>query len=141
MKAGAAAVLFDDAAKKSIYAYSGGIPRLINLSASRSMMAAFVDGSRQIRGKHADQAILHLQDAPHPAAKRLSHGAIAAIAAGVVLVVLIAVFGFRPNLSGTFGGAPSSPSTTQMASQPLSQPVVGAAERFRPDPRDRHRQG
>lgn len=128
MKAGAAAVLFDEAAKKSIYAYSGGIPRLINLSASRSMMAAFVDGSRQVRGKHADQAILHLQDAPHPAAKRLSHGAIAAIAAGIVLVSLVAVFGFRQNLSGTPVAAPSPPATAQASPQPAAGPATGSAQ-------------
>ena len=118
MKTGTAAILFDEAAKKSIYAYSGGIPRLINLSASRAMMAAFVDGSRQVRGKHADQAILHLQDAPHPAAKRFSRGAIAAVAAGVMMAGLVGIAGFRLNLSGHPGGAPSSPATAQTASQP-----------------------
>lgn len=52
MKAGHGPVFFELKAKKLIHSYSKGTPRLINLLSSRAMMAAYVDGSRNIKDKH-----------------------------------------------------------------------------------------
>lgn len=62
IKAGKGSVIFEEKVKKQIYKFSTGIPRLINLIASRAMMAAYLDGSRNIKKRHIKQAIEHLSD-------------------------------------------------------------------------------
>ena len=89
IKAGRGAVNFDDDAKKAIYAMSKGIPRLINIIASRALMAAFVSGSGVIKKDHVRYAIEHLADARTPRGylRLAGYGAL-----GVILIVAI-VFG------------------------------------------------
>ena len=52
MKAGKGLPAFDEDAKNLIFKYSKGIPRLINVVSSRSLMAAYVDGSTDIKKHH-----------------------------------------------------------------------------------------
>jgi general secretion pathway protein A len=83
IKAGKGAVNFDDDAKKAIYTMSKGIPRLINIVASRALMAAFVSGSGVIKKNHVKYAIEHLADA------RTSKGYLRFAGYGVLGVILI----------------------------------------------------
>jgi len=46
-----AGVYFDTEALEAIHRFSGGIPRLINLIASRSLMAAFLEKSSTVQGR------------------------------------------------------------------------------------------
>ncbi|HAA04197.1 MAG TPA: general secretion pathway protein, partial [Syntrophobacteraceae bacterium] len=62
VKAGKGTTIFDTRANKAIYRFSRGIPRLINLIASRAMMVAFIDSSHQIRKEHVRLAIRHVAD-------------------------------------------------------------------------------
>jgi general secretion pathway protein A len=89
IKAGRGAVNFDDDAKRAIYAMSKGIPRLINIIASRALMAAFVSGSGVIKKDHVRYAIEHLADARTPRGylRLAGYGAL-----GVILIVAI-IFG------------------------------------------------
>jgi type II secretory pathway predicted ATPase ExeA len=87
IKAGQGAAIFNDKAKKAIYRYSRGIPRLINLVASRAMMVAFVDSSQAITKEHVQHAIQHVADASSSArswSKVLRYGL-----AGLLVVSLI----------------------------------------------------
>ena len=59
-KAGKGSVIFDDKAIKMIYKLSKGIPRLINLLSSRSLMAAYIDGGNFISRKHVEYSRQHL---------------------------------------------------------------------------------
>ncbi|MBA4416503.1 MAG: general secretion pathway protein [Syntrophus sp. (in: bacteria)] len=59
-KAGKGQTDFTDEAKKHIYRLSRGIPRLINLISSRSLMAAYIEGSLSIKRKHVEYAQQHL---------------------------------------------------------------------------------
>src|SRR5208283_4537850 len=52
IKAGKGSVLFEEKARRLLYKTSKGIPRLINLIASRAMMAAYLDVSRNVRKRH-----------------------------------------------------------------------------------------
>ena len=65
IKAGKGTVTFDDKAFEAIYKFSGGIPRLINLIASRAMMAAYVSTENYINKQHVLTAIKHISDI-HP---------------------------------------------------------------------------
>lgn len=60
MKAGKGSTVFTEGAKALIFGYSKGIPRLVNAVASRSLMAAFVDGTTDIEKRHVRYAIDHL---------------------------------------------------------------------------------
>ncbi len=60
IKAGKGSVLFEAKARRLLYKMSKGIPRLINLIASRAMMAAYLDVSRNVRKRHIIYATRHL---------------------------------------------------------------------------------
>jgi general secretion pathway protein A len=62
IKAGKGSVDFEEKARKLLYKTSKGIPRLINLIASRAMMAAYLDVSRNVRKRHIIYATRHLLD-------------------------------------------------------------------------------
>lgn len=52
IKAGAGAALLESRARKAIYRFSGGIPRMINIIASRAIMAAYLKGSPLVLKEH-----------------------------------------------------------------------------------------
>jgi general secretion pathway protein A len=56
-----AKVAFAESATKEIYAYSGGVPRLINLIADRALLAGLAVGASTIDRSVAKQAINNLQ--------------------------------------------------------------------------------
>ncbi len=56
-KAGSGNLQFKNTAIRKIYRFSGGIPRLINLIASRAIMAAFLKGDNIIRDFHVMTAV------------------------------------------------------------------------------------
>ncbi len=62
VKAGKGTANFDDKAFEAIYKFSGGVPRLINLIASRAMMAAYVNSEHDIKKQHVLTAIKHVSD-------------------------------------------------------------------------------
>jgi MSHA biogenesis protein MshM len=49
--------LFDRAAARLVHRYSGGIPRLINIVAHKSMLLAFGEGEQIVRPDHVSQAV------------------------------------------------------------------------------------
>ena len=48
--------LFSHAALRRLYASSGGIPRLVNILAHKSLMAAYGEGRQQVRAAHVRMA-------------------------------------------------------------------------------------
>lgn len=57
LKAGAhGSIIFDDAARALIFKISKGIPRLINLIASRALMASYIQGEHTVHPKQVDIA-------------------------------------------------------------------------------------
>ena len=55
IKGGNSSLLFNQKAKDLIYSLSGGIPRTINLLASRGLMSAFLDGSKEVFDTHVQK--------------------------------------------------------------------------------------
>ncbi len=55
-EAGGEKVKFTNSALSKIYRYSQGIPRIINILSSRALMAAFLENSAEVKGKHIDAA-------------------------------------------------------------------------------------
>ncbi len=85
-KAGRGNIEFRDSAIKTIYKYSGGTPRLINLIASRSIMTAWLKGERDIKDNHVKTALesLNIEGVKK---ERLRLGVLLSI-----LIVLIIIF-------------------------------------------------
>ncbi|MDD5245637.1 MAG: AAA family ATPase [Syntrophorhabdaceae bacterium] len=92
IKAGRGSVSFDDDAKKAIYSMSKGIPRLINIIASRALMAAFISGNGVIRKNHVQYAVDHLADATPSRGylKLAGYGVL-----GIILIVAILFSAFK----------------------------------------------
>lgn len=67
IKGGNSSLLYNQKAKDLIYEYSGGIPRTINLLASRGLMSAFLDGSKEVLEKHVEQGATDVLDTNVPA--------------------------------------------------------------------------
>jgi general secretion pathway protein A len=63
IKAGTGRATFTDESIKKIHRHSKGIPRLINLYASRALMAAYVEGTQYVGGRHVAYADKHLSSA------------------------------------------------------------------------------
>jgi general secretion pathway protein A len=91
IKAGKGTAAFSDAALREIHRQSAGVPRLINLFASRSLMAAYVDGARQVEKRHVGHAVKHLSfAAPATRARRVpSPRAASAFALIATLIFII----------------------------------------------------
>lgn len=74
IRGGNSSLLYNQKAKDLIYEYANGIPRTINLIASRGLMSAFLDGSREVLEKHVEQGASDVMDATpsEPFAKPVS---------------------------------------------------------------------
>jgi general secretion pathway protein A len=97
-RAGArAATLFDPAASQEIYRSSNGVPRLINLIASRSLMVGFLEGKPVVQQRQAVLAAKEVLQQERQAQKRNTMGMVQPwwmVVAGlvVVLVVVLVLF-------------------------------------------------
>ncbi len=66
IKGGNSSLLFNQKAKELIYNLSKGIPRTINLLASRGLMAAFLEKSNEVLEKHIEQGATDVMEATVP---------------------------------------------------------------------------
>jgi general secretion pathway protein A len=102
-KAGKGSVIFEDNAIKMIYKLSKGIPRLINLLSSRSLMAAYIEGSNFITRKHVDYARQHLSIGGAGGKNKTGLLRYSLIGATVAIVLLIALGVMRQSGIPTMG--------------------------------------
>ena len=63
IRAGNSSLFFNEKAKDLIFELSCGIPRTINLLASRGLMAAFLEGSREVLARHVEQGATDVMEA------------------------------------------------------------------------------
>ena len=87
IRGGNSSLLFNQKAKDLIFKLSLGVPRTINLLASRGLMSAFLEGSHEVFEKHIELGARDVMEAASPAtgAKPLRIGKAAAFAAAGVL--------------------------------------------------------
>lgn len=98
-RAGArAATLFDPTACEVIYRSSQGVPRLINLIASRSLMVAYLEGKPVVQARQAGIAaseIMRQEQQParlHRAGTRRRWWVVGAAAGVILLVIMLMLF-------------------------------------------------
>lgn len=87
IRGGNSSLLYNERARALIFEISGGIPRTINLLASRGLMAAFLEESREVLERHVRQGARDVMEmaASDSASGRPPMRRVAAIAAGVLL--------------------------------------------------------
>jgi general secretion pathway protein A len=119
-----------------IYAYSRGIPRVINLVCDRALTAAFSARAREVTSALVKAAVRNLEG-ESPRRRRgagLAHrltvgklGRVAATVAGVLLVGAVATAGYRSVWNpGTLHFLPRSVSSAPPAQQSTVSPSAGA---------------
>jgi hypothetical protein len=86
---------FEEDAKSLIYKYSKGIPRLINAVSSRALMAAYVDGSTDIKKHHIQYAVDHLTEREGRVGNWTRYGKYAAVIALAILIGVVGALVFR----------------------------------------------
>lgn len=114
IKAGRGNAVFEDAAKKRIHKITAGVPRLINMYASRSMMAAYLEGSRSITKKHVKLTEKHFGISQSAVRFKFAWVVVLAFAAAVV-----AAGSYRFYLS--YNEAKSSVTEAVYAETPIQQ--------------------
>ena len=89
IKGGNSSLLFNQKAKELIYNLSKGIPRTINLLASRGLMSAFLEGSHEVLEKHIEQGAADVMEATIPVHTRPAFPmrTAAVVAAGVFVAI------------------------------------------------------
>ena len=92
-----AGIKFDRSAYRQIYRYSGGIPRVINISCDRSLLTAFGLSQRKISGSIARTSIKELKSRGAKRKHDLIYGNKAIIIFAVLALILIGV-SYRQNL-------------------------------------------
>jgi general secretion pathway protein A len=118
VKAGKGTAIFDARANKAIYRFSRGIPRLINLVASRAMMVAFIDSSHQVHKEHVQLAIRHVTDEAAPRGNRhmiLRYGLIGAVLLALVTAGVLFYSRYHsgpPQLAASISRRPQLQATT-----------------------------
>ena len=96
IKGGNTSLLFNQKAKELIYNLSHGIPRTINLLASRGLMSAFLEGSYEVFEKHIEQGAADVLEAALPVRSKtpLPLRKMAYAAAAVVILAGAAALAF-----------------------------------------------
>lgn len=130
--AGRGNVQFSDKARRLIYNHSKGIPRLINVLCSRSMMTAFLQSSHEIKPEHVKIAINHLQKTDTPAKSKFPSKPFIVLTS-IVLCLAIASLAFfeyssrqapvQSNQPISVADLPPSQAPTQTSEPPKSLPT------------------
>lgn len=122
MKAGKGLPVFEEDAKRLIFKYSKGIPRLINVVSSRALMAAYVEGSTDIKKHHVQYAIDHLSEREIGLYHWRQYGKYAAVIAIAILIGIVGALGFRhfiPIFKAKGGAEPAKTAVEAQVAQPL----------------------
>ncbi len=127
IKGGNSSLLFNQKAKELIYKLSRGIPRTINLLASRGLMSAFLEGSHEVFEKHVEQGATDVMEAT-VAVKSASSFPVRKVAVAVAGLCLAVTIG------STFYFTRKAPDTrNQVAVQAdVAKPVAAQLSSARP---------
>ncbi|MFQ5736708.1 MAG: ExeA family protein [Thermodesulfobacteriota bacterium] len=94
IRAGKGFLRLDEKMVRLIHRFSGGIPRIINVITSRTIMSAYLEGRNVVTDRHVRYAIDHLDGGglPAPGHRRVPSGVYAALA--VVVFCIFAAAGY-----------------------------------------------
>jgi len=95
IKAGKGSAIFDEKAKKLAHKLTGGVPRLINLTASRAMMIAYIGTIHHIQKKHVLETVNHIPGSQLKMTSRQNMFKYATAFVLLMIIVLIFVTGYH----------------------------------------------
>lgn len=123
IRGGNSSLLFNQKAKELIYSLSKGIPRTINLLASRGLMSAFLEGSHEVLEKHIEKGATDVMEATvpvhTPSTLPLRKVALATAAVCTVLAIGAAFYLFTTGSSNQV--ATEKPVAAQVSSAQLNR--------------------
>ncbi len=118
--------LFTPQAIRRIHAWSGGIPRLINIACDRALLAAFGRNRRRVTGGLARRAIAELSPRPQPRPPLLLEGRLA-FAAFLLAALAAALWLYREPLLEILAPRQTSSSAPALASPVAEKPPAASA--------------
>ncbi len=136
---GAANVAFSPAAIRTLFHYSQGSPRVINIACDRALLVAYTEEARSISGRIARQAIRELSgpDLPrHWFTRRWGAAPLTGVLVGLI-AILGMTFVFRPQSRSPqekITTVASRQPATQATAAPRPQKSIPAAKRVAPVP-------
>jgi general secretion pathway protein A len=96
---GNSGIQFADAAYRSIYNYSQGIPRLINIICDRALLTAFCLDKKEITQKIVKSSIKELKDRRNINSRSFSKRTKAILFFSILLLIVYMIIYFHPELS------------------------------------------
>lgn len=97
ISAGKGFLRLDDKMVRLIYKFSRGVPRIINVIASRTIMSAYLEGHNVVTSRHVEHAINHLDGgefSPPVGARKTLPAVYAAVAVVFFCIALVAGYFF-----------------------------------------------
>ncbi|MEN6317702.1 MAG: AAA family ATPase [Syntrophaceae bacterium] len=95
IKAGKGSAIFDDKAKKLVHKLTGGVPRLINLTASRAMMIAYIGTNHYIQKKHVLETVKHIPGSQLKITSRQNMIKYATVFVLLIIIVFLFMTGYH----------------------------------------------
>jgi general secretion pathway protein A len=91
IKGGNSSLLFNQKAKEQIYNLSKGIPRTINLLASRGLMSAFLEGSHEVLERHIEKGAADVMEVTVPVStpRTFPRRTVAVAVAGILTAIAL----------------------------------------------------
>ena len=114
---------FDDGALRRIHARSGGVPRLINVVAERTLLAGYARDAQVLDQRLVDAAADEALPAAAPRTRRRWSWVAAAAATAAVAVVAVATWQRRPQAEPAPVPAASPAKTAHAPARPAPAPV------------------
>lgn len=126
-KAGRQNIRLNKRAVRSVYRFSRGIPRLVNLVLSRTIMAAYIDHDPNIRERHITYALRYLAGRRK---QRMLTRKVVAVTTGAVFVMIAVVFGYKVSMHIQTGSYPKQdqpiPKETPLPQLLKNSPALGS---------------
>jgi len=130
IRAGKGFLRLDDKMVRMIEGFSMGVPRIINVITSRTIMAAYLEGQNVVTAKHVRYAIDHL-DSDRPA-RALRRGPVAYGAVAILFFCIALALGYLVAFRG--GAEPHASGAAAADMAPQSPPAAGEAVSSRSTP-------
>ena len=123
IRAGKGFLRLDDKMVRMIKSFSMGVPRIINVITSRTIMAAYLEGQNVVTARHVRYAIDHL-DSDGPA-RGLRRGPVVYVAVAALFFCVALALGYLVAFRG--GAGPQAAGVVAAQPAPQSEAAAGAA--------------
>ena len=130
--AGALGEVFDSGAKKSVFRFSQGVPRLINVICDRALLGAYSEESRRVSRRLVRRAAAEVSgELERPVWLR---PALAATAVVGVAIIAASIWSYTQQSAGTSAEVLVDAPAAAVAAEPQAQELAAEPEAAQPEP-------